>query len=208
VEICRRALSVAIPVLAYIWLGDSATLCYSEKFTLVTQMIRAYRGVVPQIAASAYIDPSAQVIGDVVVGEDASIWPNCTVRGDVNHIRIGKGSNIQDNSMVHVEHDIYPTIVGERVTVGHSVTLHGCVVEDDCLIGIGAIVLNGAKIGKGSVVAAGAVVPERMEVPPFSMVMGVPAKVKRELTDAEKERFRENAQNYIQYKEIYRNEPS
>jgi len=171
-------------------------------------MIRAYRGVVPKIAASAYIDSSAQVIGDVAVGENASIWPNCTVRGDVNYIRIGNDSNIQDNSVIHVEHDIYPTVVGDRVTVGHSVTLHGCIVEDDCLIGIGAIVLNGAKIGKGSVVAAGAVVPERMEVPPFSMVMGVPAKVKRELTDAEKERFRENARNYVQYKDIYRNEPS
>jgi carbonic anhydrase/acetyltransferase-like protein (isoleucine patch superfamily) len=171
-------------------------------------MIRAYRGVVPKVAASAYIDPSAQVIGDVEVGENASIWPNCTVRGDVNYIRIGNDSNIQDNSVLHVEHDIYPTVVGERVTVGHSVTLHGCIVEDDCLIGIGAIVLNGAKIGRGSVIAAGALVPERMEVPPYSMVMGMPAKVKRALTDAEKERFRENAQNYVQYRQIYRDEPS
>lgn len=171
-------------------------------------MIRAYCGAVPKVAASAYIDSSAQVIGDVVVGENASIWPNCTVRGDVNYIRIGNDSNIQDNSCIHVEHDIYPTIVGERVTVGHSVTLHGCTVEDDCLIGIGAIVLNGARIGKGSVVAAGALVPERMEVPPYSMVMGVPAKIKREITEAEKERFRENAQNYIRYKETFRNEPS
>lgn len=171
-------------------------------------MIRAYRGVVPKVAASAYIDPSAQVIGDVEIGERSSVWPNVTIRGDVNYIRIGSESNVQDNTVIHVEHDVYPTIVGNRVTVGHSVTLHGCVVEDDCLIGIGAIVLNGAKIGAGSVIAAGALVPERMEVPPGTMVMGVPAKVRRELTEAERERFRENAQNYVKYREIYREEPS
>jgi gamma-carbonic anhydrase len=171
-------------------------------------MIRAYRGVVPKIAASAYIDPSAQVIGDVVIGEESSVWPNVTIRGDVNYIRIGNQTNVQDNTVIHVEHDIYPTILGDRVTVGHSVTLHGCVVEDDCLIGIGAIVLNGAKIGRGTVIAAGALVPERMEVPPGTMVMGVPAKVKRPLTPEENERFRENAQNYVQYRAAYRDEPS
>src|SRR5918992_1905611 len=99
-------------------------------------MIRAYRGVVPKIAASAYIDSSAQVIGDVEIGERSSVWPNVTIRGDVNSIRIGEESNIQDNAVVHVEHDTYPTIVGNRVTVGHSVTLHGCIIGDDCLIGI------------------------------------------------------------------------
>ena len=171
-------------------------------------MIRPYRGVYPKIAASAYIDPSAQVIGDVEIGERSSVWPNATIRGDVNYIRIGDESNVQDNSVIHVEHDIYPTILGNRVTVGHSVTLHGCVIEDECLIGIGAIVLNGAKIGQGCVIAAGALVPERMEVPAGSMVMGVPARVKREITDAERERFRENAQNYVRYRQTYREEPS
>jgi carbonic anhydrase/acetyltransferase-like protein (isoleucine patch superfamily) len=171
-------------------------------------MIRAYRGVVPKIAASAYIDPSAQIIGDVEIGERSSVWPNVTIRGDVNSIRIGEESNVQDNTVIHVEHDIYPTIVGNRVTVGHSATLHGCVIEDNCLIGIGAIVLNGATIGEGSVIAAGALVPERMQVPPNAMVMGVPAKVKRDLTAEERERFRENAQNYVKYRETYREEPS
>jgi carbonic anhydrase/acetyltransferase-like protein (isoleucine patch superfamily) len=171
-------------------------------------MIRAYRGVLPKIAASAYVDPSAQVIGDVELGERSSIWPNATVRGDVHYIRIGEESNVQDNSCLHVEHDVYPLIIGNRVTVGHSVVLHGCVIEDDCLIGIGAIVLNGATIGAGSVIAAGALVPERMVVPPNSMVMGVPAKIKREVTPEEKERFRENAQNYVRYRQIYREEPS
>jgi carbonic anhydrase/acetyltransferase-like protein (isoleucine patch superfamily) len=171
-------------------------------------MIRAYRGVYPKVAATAYVDPSAQVIGDVVIGEKASVWPNVTVRGDVNYIRIGDESNVQDNSVLHVEHDIYPCIIGNRVTVGHAVVLHGCVIEDDCLIGIGAIVLNGARVGTGSVIAAGALVTERMEIPPGSMVMGMPAKVKRPLTPEERERFRENAQNYVQYREIYREEPS
>jgi carbonic anhydrase/acetyltransferase-like protein (isoleucine patch superfamily) len=171
-------------------------------------MIRPYRGVYPKIAASCYIDPSAQLIGDIEIGERSSVWCNATIRGDVNYIRIGEESNVQDNSVIHVEHDIYPTILGNRVTVGHSVTLHGCIVEDDCLIGIGAIVLNGAKIGQGSVIAAGALVPERMQVPAGSMVMGVPARVKREITPGERERFRENAQNYVRYREIYREEPS
>lgn len=171
-------------------------------------MIRAYRGVLPKVAASAYIDPSAQVIGDVEVGERSSIWPNATIRGDVNYIRIGEESNVQDNSVIHVEHDAWPTIVGNRVTVGHSVTLHGCVVEDDALIGIGAIILNGARIGAGSIIAAGALVPEGMQIPPGSMVMGIPAKIRREITPEERERFRENAQNYVRYRQTYREEPS
>src|SRR6202142_782279 len=146
-------------------------------------MIRAYRGTLPRIAASAYIDPSAQIIGDVVIGERASVWPNVTVRGDVNYIRIGDETNVQDNSCLHVEHETNPLILGNRVTVGHSVTLHGCVIEDECLIGIGAVVLNGARIRGGSIVAAGALVPEGMEVPPGSLVMGVPAKIRRPLKD-------------------------
>lgn len=171
-------------------------------------MIRAYRGVYPKVASSSYIDPSAQVIGDVEIGERSSVWCNVTIRGDVNSIRIGNESNVQDNCCIHVEHDAYPTILGDRVTVGHSVTLHGCTIEDDALIGIGAIVLNGAVVGKGSIIAAGALVPERMVIPPYSMVMGVPGKVKREITEAEKQRFSENAQNYVRYREIYREEPS
>ncbi len=118
-------------------------------------MIRPYQGVTPKIAASAYVDASAQVIGDVVVGERSSVWPLVTIRGDVNHIRIGDETSIQDNSVLHVDHRVYPCIIGNRVTVGHSVVLHGCVVEDDALIGIGAIVLNGARIRTGAIVGAG-----------------------------------------------------
>jgi gamma-carbonic anhydrase len=175
-------------------------------------MIRVYRGIQPRIAASAYIDPSAQVIGDVVVGERSSIWPNVTARADVNSIHIGDESNIQDNCVLHCDAGLFPLKIGNRVTVGHLAMLHGCTIEDDCLIGIGAIVLNGAKIGRGSVIAAGAVVPEGAEIPPRSMVMGVPAKVKRELTPEERERFSQNAKHYVDSAQVFlaelRDEPS
>ena len=169
-------------------------------------MIRAWRGTTPKIAASAYIDPSAQLIGDVAVGDRSSIWPNATLRGDVNTIRVGDDTNVQDNCVLHVDSDGFPLSLGHRVTVGHSVVLHGCTVEDDCVVGIGAIVLNGARIGSGSVIAAGALVTEGMQVPPGSMVMGVPAKVRREVTGEERERFRLNARHYVELREIYRNE--
>ncbi len=169
-------------------------------------MFRAYRGVAPRIAVSAYIDPSAQIIGDVVIGERSSVWPNATIRGDVHYIRIGEESNIQDNSCLHVELNQHPLVMGNRVTVGHSVTLHGCDIDDDCLIGIGAMVLNGARIHSGSIVAAGALVPEGMEVPAGSLVMGVPAKVRRPVTEAEKDRIRRSAANYVRYRQIYKEE--
>jgi carbonic anhydrase/acetyltransferase-like protein (isoleucine patch superfamily) len=171
-------------------------------------MIRAYRGIVPKIAASAYIDPSAQIIGDVVVGERSSIWPNVTARGDVNSIHIGEESNIQDNSVLHCDEGPFGLRIGNRVTVGHLVMLHGCTIEDDCLIGIGAVILNGAKIGKGSAIAAGAVVPEGVEVPAQSMAMGVPAKVKRQVTEEESARFRANAEHYVRSARFYRDEPA
>jgi gamma-carbonic anhydrase len=170
-------------------------------------MIRPYRGTMPRIPQSAYIDQAAQVIGDVTLGERASVWPCTVLRGDVNKIVIGDDSNIQDGTVLHGELDKYPVIVGDRVTVGHMACLHGCVVEDDCLIGIGAIVLNGARIGKGSVVAAGSLVPEGMDVPPGSMVMGTPAKVRREVTPEETARFAENAQRYIRYRQDFKEEP-
>jgi len=128
------------------------------------------------------------------------------VRGDVNYIRIGEESNVQDNSCLHVQRDEWPTILGNRVTVAHSATLHGCVVEDECLIGIGAIVLNGARVGAGSIIAAGALVPEGMQVPPGSVVMGVPARIRRAVTEADSARIRRHAANYIRYREIYKEE--
>lgn len=169
-------------------------------------MIRTYCGIAPRIGGSAYIDPSAQVIGDVVVGERSSVWPNVVIRGDVNFIRVGDETSIQDNSVLHVDHQVFPCIVGNRVTVGHSVVLHGCEVGDGALIGIGAIVLNGAKIGAGAIVAAGALVPEGMDVPPNTLVMGTPAKVRREVTPEEQARFARNCDNYVRITAIYRDE--
>jgi carbonic anhydrase/acetyltransferase-like protein (isoleucine patch superfamily) len=167
-------------------------------------MLRPFQGTLPNIAPTAWIDPTAVVIGDVTIGERSSVWPNTVLRGDVNKITIGEETNVQDGSVLHVEHALHELILGNRVTVGHSVVLHGCTVEDDSLIGIGAIVLNGARIGKGSVIAAGALVPEGMQIPPGSMAMGVPAKIKREVTPEEQERFRVNAQHYVDLREKYR----
>ncbi len=169
-------------------------------------MVRAHRGRTPRVAASAYIDSSAQVIGDVEVGERSSVWCNATLRGDVHQIRIGEETNVQDNCVLHGQKEQWPVLLGDRVTVGHSAVLHGCVVEDDCMIGIGAIVLNGACIGAGSIVAAGALVPEGARIPPGSLVMGSPGKVKRPVRPEERERFRRTAQNYIGYREEYSNE--
>lgn len=171
-------------------------------------MIRPFRGVTPRIATTAYIDPSAQVIGDVQIGERSSVWPNVSIRGDVNYIRVGNETSVQDNTVIHVDHQVYPCIVGDRVTVGHSAVLHGCEVGDNALIGIGAIVLNGAKIGPGAIVAAGALVPEGMEVPANTVVMGAPAKVRREVTADEQARFAKNTDNYVKITAIYREEQS
>ncbi len=171
-------------------------------------MIRPYRGLAPRVAQSAYIDLSAQVIGDVVIGERSSVWPNVSIRGDVNYIRIGDETSIQDNTVLHVDHDLYPCIVGNRVTVGHRVVLHGCEVEDGALIGIGAVVLNGAKIRAGAIVAAGALVPEGMEVPAKTLVMGTPAKLRRPVTPEEQQRFQKNCDNYVKITALYKEEPS
>ncbi|HET7746604.1 MAG TPA: gamma carbonic anhydrase family protein, partial [Vicinamibacteria bacterium] len=164
-------------------------------------MIRPYKGIWPKLGERVYVDPSAQVIGDVVLGDHASVWMNAVVRGDVNHIRIGAHSNIQDNCVVHVFKATWPTLVADHVTVGHSVTLHGCRVDARCLIGMGATLLNGCHIGEECIVAAGTLVPEGMVVPPRSLVMGLPAKVKRPLTDEERESIGRYSSNYYEYKE-------
>jgi gamma-carbonic anhydrase len=170
--------------------------------------IRAYRGKRPQIAATAWVDSAAVIIGDVVIGEDASVWPGTIIRGDVHYIRIGARTNVQDRSVLHVMRDEWPLVLGDDVTVGHSVTLHGCTVESRCLIGMGSIILNGAKIGTGSIVAAGTLVTERTVIPPGSLVMGAPAKVKRALTEADQASIDDYARRYVEYKNIYREEPA
>jgi carbonic anhydrase/acetyltransferase-like protein (isoleucine patch superfamily) len=168
--------------------------------------IRPYRGKRPQIAESAYIDPAAVIIGDVVIGEDSSVWPCSVVRGDVHYIRIGARTNIQDGSVLHVMRDEWPLILGDDVTIGHSVTLHGCTIESRCLIGMGAVILNGVTIGAGSIVAAGTLITERTAIPAGSLVMGSPGKVKRMLTGIDQASIDAYAQRYVGYKSIYKEE--
>ena len=170
-------------------------------------MIRPYQGKRPEIAPSAYIDPAAVVIGDVVIGAESSVWPCAVVRGDVHYIRIGARTNVQDGAMLHVMRDEWPLLLGDGVTVGHSVTLHGCTIESRCLIGMGAIILNGAKVGAGSIIAAGTLLPERTVIPPGSLVMGAPGKVNRALDAKDLESIDGYAQRYVEYREIYLKEP-
>lgn len=166
-------------------------------------MIRSYQGITPVIPASCYADESAQIIGDVVLGEHSSVWMNAVVRGDVHSIRIGAYSNIQDCSVLHGMKLQYGVTVGEYVTVGHSVTLHGCVVEDRCLIGMGSIILNGAKIGEGSIIAAGTLIPEKTVVEAGSLWMGSPGKFRRKLDEKDMESIMRYANNYLGYKDSY-----
>jgi carbonic anhydrase/acetyltransferase-like protein (isoleucine patch superfamily) len=166
-------------------------------------MIRSYQGIAPTIPASCYVDESAQIIGDVVLGEHASVWMNAVVRGDVYAIRIGAHSNVQDCSVLHGMKEKYGVFVGEYVTVGHSVTLHGCTVEDRCLIGMGAIILNGARIGAGSIIAAGTLIPEKAVVEPGSLWMGSPGKFRRKLGEKDQEMILQYARNYLGYKDAY-----
>jgi carbonic anhydrase/acetyltransferase-like protein (isoleucine patch superfamily) len=171
-------------------------------------MIRSYQGHTPLGPATCYIDLSAQLIGDVALGEHSSVWMNAVLRGDVNSIRVGSNSNVQDCSVLHGQRNLYPVIVGDWVTIGHNATVHGCVVEDECLIGIGARVLNNCRIGAGSIIAAGSVVPEHTVVPPRTLWAGVPAKLRRELTDKDRALILEYAQNYLDYTEFYLAEPA
>jgi carbonic anhydrase/acetyltransferase-like protein (isoleucine patch superfamily) len=166
-------------------------------------MIRGYQGKLPQIASSCYVDLSAQILGDVVLGERSSVWMNAVLRGDVHSIRVGSCSNVQDCAVLHGQRNLYSVTVGDWVTIGHNATVHGCVVEDECLIGIGARVLNNARIGKGSIIAAGSVVPEHTIVPPRTLWAGVPAKMRRELTEKDRALILEYAQNYLDYVEFY-----
>ena len=166
-------------------------------------MLRSYRGVSPRIAASAYIDTAATIIGDVTVGERSSVWPTAILSGDIDSISVGDSTNIQEGAVVHTD-SAFPTTIGDRVTVGHRALIHGCTIEDEAVIGIGAIVLTGARVGKGSVVAAGSLVPEGMEVPPATLVMGTPAKPRRAVSAEEQARFRKGVQSYVERSTTYR----
>lgn len=169
-------------------------------------MIKPFRGVQPQVDQTAFIADSAQVIGDVHLGAESSVWFNTVVRGDVHYIRIGERTNVQDNSVIHVRNGSHPTILEDEVTVGHSVTLHGCYVERGSLIGIGSILLDDVRVGAHSIVAAGALVSPGTIIPPRSLVMGLPAKVKRELSDEEVAGLDVFWQNYVELTKNYKKE--
>jgi len=167
-----------------------------------------YDGKAPRLAASAFLAEGSVVVGDVEIGEGSSVWFGTIVRGDVNHVRIGARTNVQDMTVVHVTSRTNPTVIGDDVTIGHRAVLHGCTVKDRCLVGIGAIVLDGAVVGPDAMVGAGALVPPGMVVPPGTLVLGAPAKVKRQLTAEEIAFFRTSAANYAGYAARYRGEGS
>ena len=171
-------------------------------------VIRTFQGIKPTVPDSCFIEDTAVVIGDVVMGEDCSVWFNAVIRGDVNHIRIGNRTNVQDLCMLHVTHDTHPLIIGNEVTIGHSVVLHGCTIKDRVLVGMGAIVMDGAVIGEDSVVGAGALVVEGTVVPPKSVILGSPGRVRRGVSDVELAWIKESAANYVKYARQYMDDSS
>ena len=166
-------------------------------------IIRPFAGAAPSIAAGAFIADNATVIGDASIGAGSSVWFGTVIRADSMPIRIGAHTSIQDNSVVHVTHDVAGTVVGDRVTVGHNVILHACTVDDDCIIGMGAIVMDRAHIGAGSIVGAGALVTPGTQVPPGSLVVGSPARVKRPVSAEERAWIASSAAHYVELTERY-----
>jgi carbonic anhydrase/acetyltransferase-like protein (isoleucine patch superfamily) len=169
-------------------------------------MIHPYRGNAPKIAPTAYVQSTATIVGDVEIADEASVWFHVVVRGDVNAVRIGPRSNVQDLSVVHVTRDRWPTIVGEGVTVGHRVVLHGCVVGDYALVGIGAVLLDGVEIGAEAMVGAGALVAPGTKIPPRTLALGAPAKPVRDLRSDELDHLHRSAANYVEYSRAYRDQ--
>lgn len=170
----------------------------------------AFQGIMPTVGNSVFVAPSADIIGDVCIGDNSSIWFGCVIRGDVNSIKIGQNTNVQDLSMIHVTHytkedhsDGFATLIGDNVTIGHRVMLHGCVIEDACLIGMSSTILDGAVIGKESIVGANSLVTKNKKFPPRSLIMGNPAKWIRELNDEEVASLYVSASNYISFKAKY-----
>ncbi len=166
-------------------------------------MLKEFNGSKPEIAPSSYVSDEAVIIGKVIVAKESSVWPGAILRGDVEEIIIGEGSNVQDGVMIHTNYGI-PTIIGRDVTIGHGAIIHGAAIDDDCLIGMGAVLLDGVKIGRGSIVGAGAVVPEKMEIPPGKLVLGVPAKIIRDTTPEEILRIKANAEDYRKFAQLYK----
>ena len=167
-------------------------------------MIHLYRGILPTIHPTVFIVDSAEIVGDVVIGKDSSVWYNAVIRGDVNYIRVGERTNVQDGCLLHVRHEKYPLHIGSNVTIGHGAILHACTVGDYCLIGMGAIVLDNARINSYTLVAAGAVVVNNAVIPEGVLVAGVPAKIIRELSADERTMLEMSAENYVGYVKTYR----
>jgi carbonic anhydrase/acetyltransferase-like protein (isoleucine patch superfamily) len=165
--------------------------------------IKAYGDSYPRIHPSVYLSENVFVIGDVEIGEDSSVWFGSVIRGDVNYIRIGKRTNIQDNSVIHVTHDTHPTVIGDNVTVGHRVILHGCFLGNNILVGMGATVMDGVRIEDFVLIGAGALITPNKKIPSGVLVAGVPAKIVRDLREEELELIRESADNYVRYKNTY-----
>jgi carbonic anhydrase/acetyltransferase-like protein (isoleucine patch superfamily) len=166
-------------------------------------MIIPFDNKSPLVHPTAFVAENAMVIGDVEIGKDSSVWFNSVIRGDVNYIRIGDRTNIQDHTIIHVNTGTHPTILEDEITVGHRVTLHGCYVESGCLVGIGSIILDGVRIGRQSLIAAGSLVTPNTQIPPRSLVMGAPARIKRELTGDEIANISRNWQSYVDLKRSY-----
>ena len=166
-------------------------------------MIKPYRGVLPTIASSAFIEDTAVIIGDVAIHPESSVWFNTVIRGDVHYIRIGHRTNIQDLSLLHVTHDLYPLVIGDDVTVGHHVVLHGCTIHDRVLIGIGSIVMDGATIEEDCIIGAGSLITKGTVIPSHSLALGSPARVKRPLSEKELAWIKESANNYVRYARQY-----
>lgn len=166
-------------------------------------MIIDFEGLSPKIHPTAFIAPGAMIIGDVTIGEDSGVWFNCVLRADIDRIEIGARSNIQDGTVIHLDTGI-PTIVGDDVTIGHAAIIHACTIGDGALIGMGAIILSGATIGEEAIVAAGTLVREGQDIPPRAVAMGVPAQVRRETTEEDLKRMRENAAGYAKRGAIMR----
>ncbi|MBS3766535.1 MAG: gamma carbonic anhydrase family protein [Candidatus Cloacimonetes bacterium] len=166
-------------------------------------MLLKYKDIRPKIGNNVMIAEGAKVIGDVELGELCSVWFNAVIRADVNYIKIGARTNIQDNSVLHVTTDIAPMNIGEDVTIGHSAVLHGCTIENNCLIGSNAVIWDNAEIGEGSIVGAGAVIPAETKIPPRSLVVGVPGKIKGEISDKQFKEIKKSAENYVKYGQSY-----
>ncbi len=169
-------------------------------------MIYTFQGKTPAIAASAWVAPSAEILGDVMIGEESSIWFQCVLRGDVNFIRIGKYVNIQDMTLVHVSRNLFPVIIGDYVSIGHHATIHACTLRDHSFVGMGATVMDDVELGEWSFVGAGSLVPPGKKIPPGVLVMGSPAKIVRDITEKDREIITRTSENYVKYKENYRKE--